>query len=372
VIGRILAAAVFVAASSLPAAAVDDRGTMTGRVVNGTDETPVAGAEVRLVGAGSDGSGRVVHRAVTGPDGQYKFTGLPAGGDRVYALDAVHDGGLFAGGAVRIPGTDSVIDTTLRVWPTITDPQAILVRRDDFFLEAGEDGLQVIEAVTVVNPTSRAYIGRAPGRPGETATLGFALPATAAGEGVQIVESTLDVPGLVPTDFGFGVTVAVPPGTSRFTFAYGMAGAAGAYDFDHRTLYPTLETAVHARPPLVVRSNRLVEDGVAEVGDVRYRRWSTEETLNPADELVLSVVAEATGSPGLNLGIAAAALLGVALFVGAFLRRRPPPQPETRGALLESIAELDNRHDQGQLDDRAWAERRAALKARLRSLEPTS
>jgi hypothetical protein len=102
-----------------------DAGAIEGVVVNRATGRPAEGVRVRLAGGGG-GAGQVTRDRVTDERGRFEFRGLPTGADRFYAIDARHDGGLFAGGVVQLPANTEeppVVDTRLSVWPTTTDPE---------------------------------------------------------------------------------------------------------------------------------------------------------------------------------------------------------------------------------------------------------
>jgi hypothetical protein len=193
------------------------------------------------------------------------------------------------------------------------------------------------------------------------------------------VDSSIDVPGPVPSDFGFSITSAVPPGESTFTYAYTIPGTAGIFDINRAALYPTLNTLVHAEPPLSLRSNRLEPDGRVTVGDRTYERWATTETIEGGERLQVQATGQADES-GLNLGIGIAVILGVGLIGFAFMRMRAPrpvepmtaygghPVPETRDHLLSLIAALDLRYRAGDISEEEWTRRRAEFKERLTTL----
>jgi hypothetical protein len=335
---------------------------------------------VVLSGAHGDGTGRIKKTTTTDASGRYRFAGLPATKDRVYALDARFRDGLFAGGVVSLTRARSVFDTTLRVWPTTDDPQTILIEDNNLFVSPGEGGLDVLESVKVVNTGTSAYIGRGggsgPGRP----SLGFALPLGAEDGGVQITSSDLDVPQLMRTEYGFAITAAVPPGNYLITFAYRVPGSAGSYDLSRTALYPVLNTAIHATEPLEINGPRLEPKGEVTIRGERYRRWATTESLDPGDALQVGAVAQANGTPGLMIGVVGAGIIGVTLLLFAFARRRPPatpgrrvatqthPSAETREHVISLIAALDLRHRAGDVSDDEYARKRAELKDLLTDL----
>ena len=359
-------------------------GTITGRVVNKSSGRPQSGVRVRLQSGSADGE-RVSRSTTTDKEGRYSFDGLAIGDDYVYVVDAFFDGGMFPGRALQLPSDTTsapVIETTTKVWPTTTDPTVIGLPRDDLFAISSDDGLGVIESVTVLNSSDFAYIGRGgdESAPGRSPSLGFALPEGA--QGVQIQEgTTLDIPKLVASDFGFAATVAIPPGLNRVTFSYSMPDAGAQFELSRNALYPTGEISVYTRPPLTASGNRLVESGEKSIEGTTYNLWTTEDDqIDPGDPVQILLVADAGKSATLLAGIG---VLGLALLVGiaVALRRRarrmksPPrarPTRPSRERLLTEIAALDIAFEAGDLSRDEWERRRRGLKRELADMAPVS
>lgn len=374
------------ALSASPAAAAQ-RGSITGEVLRGDSDRGVAGVRVVLTQASREGDDPKVMRTRTDRRGEFTFTRLPTGEEFLYTITAQFRKGYY-GGAVELPSDTTeppVIDTTLRVWPSTDDPDVIAIERDAMFLSLSEGGLDVIESVIVVNNSNRAYIGRGGGNQSPRPTLGFPVPNGAELPDFPLVDSSISVPGAIESDFGLSITAAVPPGESNFTYTYRIPGTAGIFDINRAALYPTLNTLVHAEPPLTLRSNRLELDGEVTVADREYERWATTEPLEGGDRLQVQATAQAEGA-GLSVGIGIAAALGLGLIGFTLMRRRAPrapegmtaygghPVPETRDHLLSLIAALDLRHRAGDISEEEWGRRRAELKERLSNLpqpEPT-
>lgn len=385
-----LLALLFLFASIAPAGAAE-RGSIEGRVINETEGKPQAGVTVVLTGGGT-GVEEMTKTAVTDDRGRYSFTGLPTGEDVFYAVDATFRGGLFAGRPISLPDDTSrapVIDTTLRVWAPTTDPTAILVRRNDMFVVQRKGALAVIESVRVVNPTNNAYIGRgsamSSGETDEpTPSLGFALPDGALRETLDWVDADIDVPQTVNIPgLGFGITSAIPPGQVSFTFTYQVEGNGGTYDLSRTAPYAISDLGVFAQPPLEVTGNRLKDDGEVDIQSVTYSRWSSEGPIDPADPIQILIVAEG-GSSGILVGGLVAGLVGLLVLSFLLFRRgkkkrraappRDPNQPliESRDDVITAIAELDLRHDNGEMSDEDWTAQRAAMKARLEQMRTES
>lgn len=365
---------VALAVTSSPARAAST-GTIQGRVVDGRNGDPVEGVAVTLTSGRSQAETETT-TVRTDELGRYSFEDLPTGDDILYALDAEYEGGLFPGRALSIPAdTDEepVIDTTLKVWPTTTDQASIVVARDDLFVVESEGAeVAVIETIQFTNISDAAYIGRGSAMveeaEGRFPSLGFALPTRTPREQVRIVDSGLDIPELVRTDFGFGITTAIPPGPYTISFAYTVGGTAGSYDLSRRVLYPTLNFAVFASENLVITSNRLeAGEEEVEIEGRTYTRHSTEEDLEPADPVQIIALADAGTPTGLLIGMGGALALVAALGLIPLLRSRRGRGeiPKTREQILAAIAELDLRHERGEIDDESWARERAALRTRI-------
>ena len=359
-------------AFALPGAAAEN-GVLTGRVINETTGRPAAGTEVELTGADEDGSDRVTRTITTTRDGTYRFDGLPTGTDWLYVVDATYDGGLFPGSAFGFPeGEPPRLETSLRVWDTITDPDSVLVTRDAMFVLPADNAVDIVESVTVVNQTDFAYIGRGGGTDESSTTFGFGLPSGA--NNVQIQNASLDVPELKATDFGFGVTVALPPGESRFTYTYRVPAAGSTYVLSKTALYPTADLQVFVGEPLTMDSDRLQEKESVTVDEKRYRRWAAPETVEAGDTVLLQATAQAEIQWWPLVGVGG----GIALLIAAgylFLVRRRSVKERaapTRADLIDSIAALDVDYEAGKIDEEKWHSERETLKRRLRDEEQVS
>lgn len=388
-VAELLAAALVAGALTGTAAAqVAPNGAIRGRVTNGDSGEAQPNVRITLRSSGDDdASGRRTWRTTTDRGGRFEFPKLPTGEERVYLLDAHHDGGYFAGGVLSIPSQTSpppVIDTTLRVWDTIADPSSILVRRDAMFVTPFEGDVSVVESVSVVNVSDLAYIGRGAGMGSASnrsgATLGVALPAGAERD-VRIVDSSpMDIPEILGTDYGFATTVAIPPGETSVTFAYTVeSDGGGSYDFSKTNLYPTSELSLFATEPLEVDSDRLRSDGRVRIGEDSYSKWTSRSRFDAGDRVAALVIAEGEGSMILLAGMVLFALaLGGGLTLALLRRRRPAPAAETgreekvaatREQLLIAIAELDIDYQGGGCSEDEWRRRRARLKRRLAGSE---
>lgn len=370
-----LLTAALLALGTFSTASAAENGDITGRVVNQTTGKPAAGAEVTLGGADEDGSGRVRRTTTTGPDGTYRFDSLPTGPKWLYVIDARYDGGLFPGTPFQFPaGRRASLRSTLKVWNTTDDPNAVLVERDAMFVLPSENSVGVVESVTVVNPTGRAYIGRGGGQRGPRTSVGFDLP-NGAGD-LSIQDASMDIPELVATDFGFGITVALPPGESTFAYSYRVPAEVLTYVLSKTMLYPTADFLLFAGEPLKVSSDRLEDKGTVTLEGETYRRWEVPGLVDAGDTVLIQATAEAS-VPWWPLAAGGGALLAVGAGIYLFKRRRRPIAREVprevprRDDLVAEIASLDLAYEAGELQKDEWESRRSRLKTELLELAET-
>lgn len=362
----------FLAAGIAPATAART-GVIEGRVINQSTGQPQSGVRLALTSGTEDAAPQIIARTRSDARGRYRFDDLTTGEDRFYALDARFDGGLYAGRPLTLPSdTDArpVIRSTMRVWDSTSNPEVIVINRDDLFAVGGEAGLGVIQSVTVTNTSDDAYIGRGAGLLGEAASgasVAFGLPAGASD--IQIRDSDLDIPEIVPVDRGFAATVAFPPGETSTTFSYALSSDDGSFDLSRPVLYPTLELSIYAAEPLEIRSNRLQEADAVDLEGRTYRQWASEDTIEAGDPLqAIAVTGGAVAVWPVVAGFAALVLLGAV--AGWLLRRRKPDTPPIdRNKLLEEVAHLDLEYEGGRLERDDWDDRRAEIMGRLRALE---
>lgn len=377
---RPIAAFLLIVAIAPPATAAERaRGVIEGTVVNETTGEPQIGVEITLTTTNGEGTDPRRDVVTTGTRGAYRFSDLVTGPDRVYTLDARHDGGMFAGDAISLPDDvrRPVIETTIRVWDTTDDPAAVLIERNDLFVVPDGNDASVIESVTIVNPTSLAYIGRGAemtGSPsGRSASFGFALPEAAFEQDVQILESDINMPAGLRTDFGFATTVAIPPGTTRTTFAYRVPGSGGTFELGRSALYPILDLWVHAAPPLDLDSNRLRPGGRVEIEGTDYRIWKLQGSLDAGDPIQLALTARGDAGSAFLVAAGAAASLLVLGLAGGWLRNRraggrvgdSAAAGSDRAEVVAAVARLDLRYQNGELTESEWSEQRNELKEKL-------
>jgi hypothetical protein len=373
------------ALSQAGAAVASEHGEIRGRVIDGRTGAPRERVPVILVIA-AEGSRPDIMRTRTDARGRFEFRDLQTGEGTSYVLIARFSRGQFARGPMSLsPGRD-LQRSNVHVWETTTDPTAISLARDAIFVVPDQGQVSVLESIVVENNSARAYIGRRSREEGAgwmTPTLGLALPARAEARDIQVLESSIPILNVVPTDFGAGITSAIPPGETRITFAYRLPGLVGSYDLSRTALYGARDVSVYAADPFEISSNRLARSKTQRIGGETYRVWSSKDLLEAGDPIQIRATAEAGAGPAVIGGIVAGSLVAaLAVFAGArlLLKRRsgrapassPAPSeqspPWTSRDLVGAIAELDLRYRSGEIAEADWRTKRAELKSQLTAL----
>ncbi|MCS6802069.1 MAG: carboxypeptidase-like regulatory domain-containing protein [Chloroflexota bacterium] len=394
-----LATLVAVLAAASPARA-QGPGAVVGRVVNGSaGGAPVAGVAVTLLPVTTTGPGQRVS-ATSGPDGTFRFDGLPTEAGRFYVVWAEFEGARYQVGPLQFaPGT-AELPVELAVYaPTESDPGIRLTRYVVLIVPSPPQRfLSVLSFVDVENPSSQAYIGQLVGQ--QRQTLRFGLPA--GSRSLQVLEG-IQVNAVARTMNGFADTLPVKPGQTTVVFQYLVDYVDNGILFTLPVYHPTQELSLLlAEGDWTLIADGARPSGTVEQGGQRFRSY-TATNLVPGQELRAVIqgqglTSQALGNqPLFTMAVGSAILLvTIAAVAVPLLRRRsrrglsspsprkPPPQAsvspqpalptaaepraEEREALLAALADLDDRHAAGEISDEEWARLRSAKKEALVAL----
>jgi hypothetical protein len=166
-----------VACMSLADAPVENRGVISGVVVNASQgNAPVAECKVVLRVRAGD---QFVIFDETAADrwGRFRFTNLPLGKFYEYLPGANRSDVHYPGPQVRITPEESSAAVELPVCDSITAPSPLVLKHQEICLRSEPGILYVTESLVVVNPSSTCYVGQAPGEGAEPVTLQLNIPA---------------------------------------------------------------------------------------------------------------------------------------------------------------------------------------------------
>lgn len=331
--------------------------------------------------------------------GRFRFEGVPNQQGRVFGVTATLGRTTYLSEPLNPKPGEAELPLTLKVFDTTTDAGQVRVEQlfvVGEFLNANE--LQLTNAYLLSNDGDHAVEGGEKGPDGQTATLRFDLPVGATG--VQFQDEGAN--RFIRTSDGFLTTWGIPPGDQtgqvivRYTLPY-----TGELHLETKVQYPVQALSLmQLDQGVALTSPQLKEKGTEQRQDGATVLEYAGESLSAGQSLVLDLKGAPVLSPvsGTNskpsqyeviteaqvstpraanrqpivIGIGAfAVLLMVAGAIGLVWTRRSVEDDEYASAvdeqrvLILALADLDEAHEAGEIDDKAYAFQRQALKTTL-------
>lgn len=368
--------------------------SVQGVVVNGTAGGAAPADLPMMLHAIDPAAGRVATvETTTDAEGGFEFAAVaaPAGGSFVLVMDyaGMRYNSLLAAADLAEPVEFTVYDTTQDIGVIRVERQTMVLAGID---ETARE-IAALELLNVVNSSDRTLLPELTNitNPNEISFLRFSLPP-----GADNLEVQSNLPGgdIITIGNGFALTAPVLPGRHRVNYTYTFPYTGDRAAFQQRliqgaALYQVLVperlagigvSPLPARPPLDI-------DGTG------YRVWERRD-IGPRQGLMLEFAN--LPEPGLIAGLtqtvadaglwqrAIPILVGIALLavlVYGGLRGAQPAAVEAGGdgavdadlagerrrELVQSVALLDERFEQGLVDAAEYQARRGELLAQLRA-----
>jgi 5-hydroxyisourate hydrolase-like protein (transthyretin family) len=354
---------VALATAWLPAlAAAENDGQVSGVVVNGTSNTPLADIEVTLSKFASQSPESEDIRTTTDQDGRFSFANLDTNSGLVYAASARYERVLYSTGMLRLSEEPS-LETTLTVFETTRDESVVSVQARGVIITAidGEEGIvSVADAYILSNPSVLTFIGDEEGR-----AVRFTVP-----------ENTLEVSPLPGYDFS-GVSLVddvihtsapLRPGTANATLQYQIPYSDTTLNIPLRADYQT--TLLRVLLPvegstegvaLQASGATLIDQGLVTIEGREYHVWlAGEQAAGKSLTVSLTNLPRTLVEPNIlrttEPAIIAFLMLAIATgLTGLVIVKRGLHQPRPVTLAPQAAAPLDVR--------------RADLSAKLRDLE---
>ena len=369
------------AQATLEAGLVEQLGTVTGQVVNGTTAASVpAGFEVTLHSFDAHGSSPAASTTLTTTTttgGAFLFEEVPFSASRQFVIAAVYGQATYTSGVLAFAPGEGVLDASLEIFESTSDASALQIDQVHTYLEFSTPGAVTVGQLYVFsNRGDTAYGADGASR------LRFNLPAGAAGVSVQ---NAVEGQNLFAVEGGFELAQPVIPGerSTQVLVSFDLPYA-GAADYAQTMVYPVSSLNVLITDLGVSLSDSaLTSLGVQNAMGMQFQGF--EQTgLSAGDSLRFHLSGLPTTVTGAETAVAPAAverpwplvagLAGVGaglLIAGGWLywrsRGQPAVQPPlSRDDLLRALAELDERHDAQQVSDLAYTRARDRIKQQLR------
>jgi mono/diheme cytochrome c family protein len=368
---------------------------ITGKITNSDGVALPSGLKVTLQGYDSSMSPYWSADADVQADGTYRVDGVDIQSGRTFLATVTYKNVPFQSSPLHAtdikPGQDASMPITIS--EVTTDSGGLTVQRMHVFFDFTSPGsVQVAELFIISNPGDKTIVPAEAGKP----VVNFAVPKGASDLSFQ--DGTLGDGHYVQTDQGFGDTTPIhAQDQSQVLFGYQLPYS-GSLSMSIPLTMP-VESSVVMVPAggLKVDSTQLVAMGERNVNGANIQLFTASNlTAGSSLQISLSGLPDAsssgTAAGGLSsntemiLGIA---VLGVVLIIaGIWLYRQRRRQLVTdtgdlaapaavledevennTESLLDAIVALDDLYQAGDLPEAAYQERRAELKARLKTLK---
>lgn len=395
VLAAVLAFAGLVALATAwpPSAPAQETLSIRGNVVNGTAgaDIPVDLAVLLLITA-ADGTLQGTGQTVMERDGSFLLEDAPLVEGGAYNL-SVDYGGVFYGASLA--PSELFDPVTITVHEPTEDAGIIQVQRQVMVIseiDVAERVVTATEFVRFTNPTDRTLRPNLEtARPGMFSFMRFALPPGAADVTVQ---SNLRGGEIISVGSGFALTAAVPPGEHSVDFAYTFPYEGGGLEYRN-----SLPQGVEIFQVLIPEQWSGVDIGGLSprppvgIGNEVYRAWEARDVpAGPGVQLdfrglpqpgtLARVGRTLSGGNFWLIAIpSAVAVVLVAFLVMGVARRSQPvtvagspggngdgdpsaASGDRRAALVSALATLDQRFQDGELEEEDYLRQRADLVGR--------
>ena len=363
----------------------EDTITISGQVVNGTEggEPPAELTVFVLVIDESEEA--IIERAetVTENDGEFALNVAEVSEPRFYRV--VVDDGVYTPYVDVLPD-DADDEITLTVYDSTTSLEEISVTTYSMVIpviDGSASVLGVLAAVNLVNAGDTVYIADLT----DPALTGFKLLRFNLPEGYQelTVESDLPSGNVMEISTGFAISNPVPPGEYNMVISYTASFDSGEFSYPFRLPFGAESVSILIPEESgVVSGQGLQQVEIVTIGDERYVKY---EGANYERSSELGIVITGLPKPDLqsqvleffesvqfrialivSVVLAMIAIVAYVVFASrrhqvasAAIEMQTSEVTDSRSATVAAIAELDELHELGKIDDHEYSTRRSRL-----------
>ncbi len=354
-------------------------GTVTGTITNGTvgGEVP-SDLTVTLHRFDTQFNDNPLDAAIQ-PDGSFSFAEVPIGSDQSYIVAVRYRDRVFTSDFVNGDPANSTLELPVTLYELTEDPAVVSITRMAMQIDAIGDGLQVAQVIFFRNSSDRMFTSGQPIDENRYPSVVVPLPPGSVimgfGDNEQRFVVAEEEPAVIDT-------VPVLPGEGHIVQLVSFIPYEDSAIIEHEVNY-ALNGPVRllVSPPSVrATSEQLPPLGPQAVGERTYDGYGAHLTLVPGDVVryelrgqgaaVADVETSAPVSSNNLLAVALLVMGGAALLAAAVLYLRGRSQPAVSkerliNMLVREIADLDARHEAGQINHDLYQRQRSQLKARL-------
>ena len=381
-------------------------GHIYGQLLDGTKRNaPVAGQNVTLQMAQGQNASDLAS-ATTDAQGRFSFENLSTDKTISYALYSLYQGAQYVSDLIDLSSKASQ-SVNLTVYEATSSAKNLAIVQASVLIgkaDAQHGLLTISESISFDNLGLTTYVGSLQAKGQKPNALLFSLPG---GARQLSLKSGFDGYHSIQVNTGFATDAAVPPGVSQFAFSFQVPYSGSHYDFGYTITYPTVALVVLVPLDYHASSSGLTTQGTTNVNSQSYQQWSAKQALaNTQIHLELDGL-PATGSapstssssaPDIGAFLIVAAVMVIIVIITLIIyfqmqrrargRRRTGTKKGAPGRaaagrsaisakgekhsqeaqLLAELLALDKTYEAGTIKKAEYQERRASLKARLRTV----
>lgn len=364
------------------------RGTVSGKVTNGTAASP-APSNITVTLLVNHDNATVVHMDTeTTADGSFQFNDVPIIKGYDYVTAALYREHIF--NSPFLVGNEENLNLNLpiNIYELTEDPSVLSISSSEAQLSAQDGTLEVRQVIHFKNSSDRMYTTSKDLGGAHFGSVLISLPP-----GAQVVSLDNQTRYIVSnSNFSVLDTTPVLPGDQHAVIiAYIIPYDGSAALIEQPMNYPFDGSAklLVAQNNLEIKSQQLPSTGVQMIADTQYKRYEGILKLKAGEIIGYEIsgmtstnlsAGKATAAKALSGGNNAilfvlTALIGlgvVATALAIVLRQRqnqPVRSEQLIDALTRQIALLDQKHAAGELAHDLWHQQRKPLQARLEELQ---
>ncbi len=362
------------------------RGTVTGKVTNGTAASP-APTNISITLLINHENATVLHMDTqTAADGSFQFNDVPIVRGYDYVTAALYRDHIFNSAFLVGNAENTNLNLPINIYELTEDPTVLSISSSEAQISAQGGTLEVRQVIHFRNSSDRLYTTSKDLGNGRFGSVLISLPP-----GAQVVSLDNQTRYIVsPTDFTVLDTTPVLPGDVHVVIiAYIIPYDGTAALIEQVMNYPFAGSAklLIAQTNLEVKSQQLPSTGNQMIADTQYKRYEGTLKLKAGEVIRYEVSGTsstdisaakitkipASGNNTILFILTALIGLGVVATVLAIVLRqrqnRPIRADQLIDALTQQITLLDQKHAAGELSHDLWHQQRRPLQARLDELQ---
>ncbi|HEY3311574.1 MAG TPA: c-type cytochrome [Anaerolineales bacterium] len=337
-------------------------------------------------------------QAPVAADGSYKFEKVSMPANQAYYVSVDYANTTYESDPIFPKEGETSFDMPLTIYDTTTDSSGLTAEQVHVLLDYSKpDVVQVVEFIVISNPGTKSIVPAEKGGP----VVSLSLPKGYTN--LQFEQGGIG-DRYLKTDNGFADTTTVVPGMKNYQVVFAIdlpltkPGLFGGQKFEFTQPFPLKVTGLSVLVPegVTVEGSNFTPGGVQDMGTgVKYQVYSTsgvaagESLTITAAGLPKSasqpVASTSNGSQNIIIGVGAFGLVLIIAGVWMYVRERRQSQAAAESdedetdaeeggnetgvdEVMDAIVALDDQYKAGNIQEAAYKERRAELKAKLKNI----